>query len=84
MSQPRVLDHPLYRLLRNDDISGFNAQKPEGGSVDLSGGDFRGLDLRKIDPRGVNFTAAWTCDKFHWKAPVWPTRRFPACTSRSS
>ena len=62
MSQPRVLDHPLYRLLRNDDISGFNAQKPEGGSVDLSGGDFRGLDLRKIDPRAVNFTDAYFRD----------------------
>lgn len=59
MSQPRQLDHPLYRLLHNDDIKGFNAQKPNDGEVDLSGGDFRGLDLRNMDTEGVNFTDAY-------------------------
>ncbi|WP_322980378.1 pentapeptide repeat-containing protein [Pseudomonas sp. C11] len=59
MSQPRQLDHPLYRLLHNDDIKGFNEQKPRDGEVDLSGGDFRGLDLRNMDTEGVNFTDAY-------------------------
>ena len=59
MSQPRQLDHPLYRLLRNDDIATFNAQKPKEGAVDLCGGDFRGLDLRNLDAAGVIFTDAY-------------------------
>lgn len=59
MSQPRQLDHPLYRLLRNDDIAAFNAQKPKDGAVDLSTGDFRGLDLRNLDASGVIFTDAY-------------------------
>lgn len=59
MSQPRQLDNPLYRLLRNDDIDGFNAQKPQDRLVDLSSGDFRGLDLRRLDTRNVNFTDAY-------------------------
>ena len=59
MSQPRQLDHPLYRLLRNDDIAAFNAQKPKDATVDLSTGDFRGLDLRNLDAAGVIFTDAY-------------------------
>lgn len=59
MSQPRQLDHPLYKLLRSDDIKGFNAQKPQEGEIDLSTGDFRGLDLRNMDTRGINFTDAY-------------------------
>ena len=59
MSQPRQLDHPLYHLLHNDDVKGFNAQKPKGVEVDLSGGDFRGLDLRNMDTDAVNFNDAY-------------------------
>lgn len=59
MSQPRQLDHPLYRLLRNDDIAAFNTQKPKDAAVDLSSGDFRGLDLRNLDASGVIFTDAY-------------------------
>ncbi|MGK8438060.1 pentapeptide repeat-containing protein [Ectopseudomonas hydrolytica] len=59
MSQPRQLDHPLYALLHNDDVKGFNAKKPKDAEVDLSGGDFRGLDLRNLDTEGVNFTDAY-------------------------
>ena len=62
MSQTHALDNPLYRLLRSDDINGFNAQKTKDGPADLSGGDFRGLDLRKMDPTGVNFTDAYFRD----------------------
>lgn len=59
MSHPQQLDHPLYRMLRDDDIAGFNAQKPKDAMVDLSGGDFRGLDLRNLDANGVIFTDAY-------------------------
>ncbi len=59
MSLPRQLDHPLYRLLHNEDISGFNEQKPQTGEVDLANGDFRGLDLRALHADGINFTDAY-------------------------
>lgn len=59
MSQPRQLDSPLYRLLHDEDIAGFNAGKPREGAVDLSGGDFRGLDLRALDAHGIDFSDAY-------------------------
>ena len=59
MTQPRQLDNPLYRLIRNEDIKGFNAQKAKDGPIDLCNGDFRGLDLRALDAQGINFTNAY-------------------------
>lgn len=59
MSQPKQLDSPLYVLLRHDDIVGFNQEKPRSGTIDLSGGDFRGLDLRELDTAGIDFTDAY-------------------------
>ena len=58
MSQPRQLDTALYRLLRSDDVKGFNAQKPKEGEVDLRGGDFRGIDLRGLDLRSAKLEGA--------------------------
>lgn len=93
MSQPRQLDNPLYVLIRNEQISAFNAQKPKDTVVDLSDGDFRGIDLRALDAQDINFTtptfaaltcAALTCATPSSKAPAWPMRRFPAPTSRSN
>ena len=59
MSQPRQLDSPLYRLLRNEQIAEFNAQKPKSGMIDLRCGDFRGLDLRQLDASRIDFTDAY-------------------------
>jgi uncharacterized protein YjbI with pentapeptide repeats len=59
MSQPRQLDSPLYRLIHSENIAAFNSQKPPVGEVDLSDGDFRGLDLRALDAQGINFTNAY-------------------------
>ncbi len=59
MSQPGQLDSPLYHLLHNEDIAGFNAHKPKDAEVDLCNGDFRGLDLRAIDARRINFSGAY-------------------------
>lgn len=59
MSQPRQLESPLYRLIHSENISGFNAQRPKEGVIDLAGGDFRGLDLRALDAQGINFTDAY-------------------------
>ncbi|MET1081349.1 MAG: pentapeptide repeat-containing protein [Pseudomonas sp.] len=59
MSLPRQLDHPLYRLLHNDDIVAFNQQKPTSGPIDLVGGDFRGIDLRTLQAERIDFTDAY-------------------------
>lgn len=59
MSIPRQLDTPLYTLLHNEDIQGFNASRPTDQPVDLTGGDFRGLDLRLLDASRINFSNAY-------------------------
>jgi uncharacterized protein YjbI with pentapeptide repeats len=59
MSQPKVLDSPLYTMLRNDDVDGFNQEKPKSGTIDFVGVDFRGLDLRNLDTTGIDFTDAY-------------------------
>ena len=59
MSQPRQLESPLYRLIRGENVAGFNAQKPQNGEIDLCSGDFRGLDLRTLDATRVRFTDAY-------------------------
>ncbi|WLG96680.1 pentapeptide repeat-containing protein [Pseudomonas sp. Z1-14] len=58
MSHPKLLDTPLYALLRNDDIAGFNSERPQG-PIDMRGGDFRGLDLRELNADNVDFTDAY-------------------------
>ena len=59
MSQPKLLDTPLYSLLHKDDIRGFNQERPKDGVIDMRGGDFRGLDLRELNTTGVDFTDAY-------------------------
>ena len=55
MSRPTLLSSALYALLHEDDIDGFNQQRP-AGHVDMRGGDFRGLDLRELNADAVDFT----------------------------
>ena len=59
MSQPKLLDTPLYALLHKDDIDGFNRERPPQGPIDMVGGDFRGLDLRTLNAEGIDFRDAY-------------------------
>ena len=59
MSQPTLLDTPLYALLHKDDIQGFNRERPKNGPIDMVGGDFRGLDLRELNAEGIDFSDAY-------------------------
>jgi hypothetical protein len=52
MTGPIISDDPLYQLLRNDDITGFNQARSEGKSCNLLGCDLRGLDLRRLIIKG--------------------------------
>ncbi|UST68485.1 pentapeptide repeat-containing protein [Pseudomonas moraviensis] len=59
MSQPKLLDTPLYALLHKDDVAGFNNERPKDGLIDMVGGDFRGLDLRELNADNVDFRDAY-------------------------
>ena len=52
--RPQIKDDPLYRLLREGDVEGFNRRRAAGESCDLLGCDFRTLDLRELDARGLD------------------------------
>ena len=52
MKKPVIKQDPLYQLLRNEDIDGFNAQRDELDTSDLKSGDYRGRDLRKMNADG--------------------------------
>jgi uncharacterized protein YjbI with pentapeptide repeats len=54
MNAPIISDDPLYQLLRNDDVTGFNEAKSQGQTCNLSGCDLRGLDLRNLQIAGTN------------------------------
>lgn len=55
MRSPHPLDHPLYRLLREEKIKDFNQHRKDHLPLDLSGGDYRGADLRGMEVDGVSF-----------------------------
>lgn len=55
---PHAIDHPLYVLLVEEDIAGFNARRAKGESVSLRGAMLRGLDLRGLDADGLDLRDA--------------------------
>jgi uncharacterized protein YjbI with pentapeptide repeats len=54
MNSPVISDDPLYQLLRNDDVTGFNKARSEGQSCNLEGCDLRGIDLRHLIISGMS------------------------------
>lgn len=56
----RRIDHPLYEVLRSEDIKRFNAEKAKLTELpSFAQGDFRGLDLRGLDAEGLDFRHAY-------------------------
>lgn len=54
------INHPLYELLRNEDMKAFNAEKSKATELpSFTHGDFRGLDLRGMDAQGMDFRHAY-------------------------
>ena len=86
------ISHPLYDILRSEDMQAFNAEKAKLAELpSFAHGDFRGLDLRGMDAKGLDFRHAYfrapTCEVStsrnpEWKAPVLPAPRFPAAIFR--
>ena len=51
---PKIIDHPLYKLLREGRVKEFNRRRAAGETCDLRGSDLRGLDLRELDASGLD------------------------------
>ena len=56
MSEPEIKSDDLFQLLRHGNIEEFNQRLANGETCDLSGGDFRGSDLRKLDAKGLDMS----------------------------
>ena len=59
MSKPVIKQDPLYQLLRNEDIKGFNEQRDSLDCSELSSGDYRGRDLRNMNAAGLDFSHSY-------------------------
>ncbi|MBL4583374.1 MAG: pentapeptide repeat-containing protein [Pseudomonadales bacterium] len=59
MSAPQITQDPLYQLLRDEKVNEFNEQKKAGTTGELSGCDFRGLDLRQLDAAGLDLSNSY-------------------------
>ena len=58
-TRPKIIDHPLYLLLRDGSVEEFNRQRTPVTPLDFSGCNFRGIDLRGVDVAGVDFTDSY-------------------------
>lgn len=59
MNKPFIKQDPLYQLLRNEDIKGFNEQREKLDTGDLKSGDYRGRDLRNMNADGLDFSNSY-------------------------
>ena len=53
---PAIKDDAMYRLLREGKIAEFNERKSRGESCNLTGADFRSIDLTGIEADGLDFS----------------------------
>jgi uncharacterized protein YjbI with pentapeptide repeats len=59
MKKPVIKQDPLYQLLRNEDIKGFNEQRDKLDCSELKSGDYRGRDLRNMNAVGLDLSNAY-------------------------
>jgi len=59
MTTPQISQDPMYLMLRDDNVAGFNQARESGQECDLRGCDLRGLDLRKLNVAGMDLTDAY-------------------------
>jgi len=57
--QPKIIQDPLYQLLREGKIDEFNKLKASGEHCDFTNCDFRNLDLQNLDASGLDFTGCY-------------------------
>lgn len=59
MAAPVIIDNPLYRLLRDGKVKEFNQRIANGEQVDLTGCDFRHLNLQGLNASGLDFSNSY-------------------------
>ncbi|AZZ94648.1 hypothetical protein EUZ85_29630 [Hahella sp. KA22] len=59
MERVKIIDHPLYQLLRSEKVEEFNKQKQSSPVPSFELCDFRGLDLRGLDASGLDLKGAY-------------------------
>ena len=57
--KPEVKKDPMYMLLREGKMAGFNSRKAHSEKCDLTWCDYRGLDLRGLDAAGLDFSHSY-------------------------
>lgn len=53
---PVIKDNDMYRLLREGKMDEFNQRRMAGETCDLSGADFRSVDLRRLNADGLDLS----------------------------
>jgi len=56
MGKPVISDDPMYQLLREGEIAVFNEKKAAGEAVNMSGFDFRNMNLQGMDAGGLDLS----------------------------
>jgi uncharacterized protein YjbI with pentapeptide repeats len=59
MAAPIISDDPLYRLLREGKVDEFNQRIAAGETANLSGCDFRHLNLQGLNTSGLDFSNSY-------------------------
>jgi uncharacterized protein YjbI with pentapeptide repeats len=59
MAAPSISDDPLYRLLREGKIAEFNQRIAAGEKTNLTGCDFRHLNLQGLVATGLYFSNSY-------------------------
>lgn len=59
MNKPVIKTDPLYQLLRQEDVKGFNQQRDSLDTSELKSGDYRGRDLRNMNAAGLDFSDSY-------------------------
>jgi len=56
---PKIIQDPMYQLIRDGKIDEFNELKAAGKNCDVTNCDFRNLDLQHLDANGLDFTGCY-------------------------
>jgi len=56
MSKPVISDDPMYQLLREGKVELFNEKKAAGEVANMSGFDFRNMNLQGVDASGLDLS----------------------------
>lgn len=56
---PERSTDPLYMLLSNEDVKGFNAKRRQLDTSNLRSKHYRGLDLRGMEADGLDFSDSY-------------------------